>query len=64
MKFTNIDATNRIGTISDMNVIKEADRGAWVLIPAYNKTPHLDQKNKEHQRIMKALSRAHRCLFQ
>ena len=62
VKYTNIDTTDRVCVSHAMNVMKEAERGEWVLVPTYNNSPTLEDK-KEHQRILRALPKAQRQPF-
>ena len=42
VKFINIDATNRIGVQEGLELLKDASRGEWCLVPAYDKVSNLE----------------------
>ena len=56
MKFTNVDATNRKYLSDAILQMKDAKRGAWKLVRAYNKVPDLAKLQRAHNARNKKLS--------
>ena len=47
-----------------MEVMENADRGEWCLIPVLNKVANLDQLKCQHQNRMKTIAKANRTPFE
>jgi len=50
VKFPNIDATNRYYVSQAVEKLKNASRGDWLLVQAFNKHPDYDHRRNEHRR--------------
>lgn len=48
VKFTNVDATNRKHLSEAMSMLKDAPRGSWCLVRAYDKIPDLEKLRRKH----------------
>lgn len=48
VKFTNVDSTNRPNLAQGISMLKDAPRGSWKLIRAYDKIPTLDVLRRKH----------------
>ena len=48
IKFTNVDATNRKFLSEAMLSMKDAERGSWCLVRAYDKVHNLEELRKKH----------------
>ena len=49
LKFTNVDATNRYHLSRAMETLKDAPRGTWCLVQAYNKNPNYERLRNQHR---------------
>lgn len=54
VKFTNVDAINRIYLSMAIQEMKNEPRGTWMLVRAYNKTKNTDELRKKHNIEMKS----------
>jgi hypothetical protein len=48
VKFTNVDSTNRYHLSKGVEMLKDARRGAWVLVQAFNKHPQFRKLQRDH----------------
>ena len=48
VKLTNVDATNRRNLAQGIAMMKDAPRGNWKLIRAYDKLPNLEVLRRRH----------------
>ena len=53
VKFTNVDATNRFFLTQAIQQLKDADRGSWKLVCAYDKADNLDELRRKHTNVMR-----------
>lgn len=63
VKFTNVDATNRKYLSNAIVEMKDAERGAWKLVRAYNKVPDLAKLQRAHNARNKKLPAKDRKVF-
>jgi hypothetical protein len=56
VKFTNVDATNRHYLSKAIELMKDASRGTWMLVHAFNKNPEYDRLHNQHSSQQKRLS--------
>jgi len=48
VKFTNVDSINRAHLTEAISLMKDATRGSWKLVQAYDKIPDLDKLRRKH----------------
>jgi len=56
VKFTNVDGTNHHHLSKAIEMMKDAGRGTWVLVQAYNKHPEYDRICNQHSSQQRRLS--------
>lgn len=63
VKYTNVDAINRIHFNSAIQTMKDAQRGHWILVQAFDKSKHVEKMRQKHNSEMKKLAIAQRVAF-
>ena len=63
VKYTNVDATNRTYLVEGIASMKDAPRGSWKLIQAFDKVADLDKIRRKHATEQKKLPVAQRVAF-
>ncbi len=56
VKFTNVDATNRHYLSKAIELMKDASRGTWMLVRAFNKNPEYERLRNKHSSQQRRLS--------
>jgi len=63
VKFTNVDSTNRYHLSKGIEMLKDARRGSWVLVQAFNKHPQFEKLQRDHAAQQRRLQPAQRKPF-
>ena len=63
IKFTNVDSTNRVYVRKGIAQLKNAPRGCWLLVRAYNPHPNLTDLRNKHNSEQKKQSPSDRVPF-
>ena len=63
LKFTNVDATNRRYLSEAIAMMKDAPRGSWCLVCAYDKIPDLEKLRRKHADAEKKTTATQRTQF-
>jgi sporulation protein YlmC with PRC-barrel domain len=63
VKFTNVDSTNRTFITLALEQMKDAQRGSWKLVRAYDKVDDLDKQRKQHAYSQRKLNKETRTQF-
>ena len=64
VKYTNVDATNRTYLLKGIEELKDAPRGSWKLIQAFDKVTGLDKLRRRHVNEQKKLPKEQRLPFE
>jgi hypothetical protein len=55
VKFTNVDGANQHHLSKAMELMKDAQRGEWMLVRAYHKHPDYDKLQRDHSNQQRCL---------